>query len=154
MFVLENLWEIKWGGKGCFARLLPRLFCILTERPRHKHKPKWAAFINLKQQIFNPNCYVTKWNHTQLSVQFQQATKKKCSPKTCNATTSKMRHQRFSEQNLKAISPLLSTHGGLCMNFLCFDKVWGRERFQSSYSSREKKFISLKEHDEDFGKQE
>lgn len=76
MFVLENLWEINWGGKGWFTRLLSQLFCILTECPQHKHKPKWAAFINLKQQISNPNCYVTKWNHTQLSVQFQQATKK------------------------------------------------------------------------------
>lgn len=76
MFVLENLWEINWGGRGCFTRLLSQLFCILTGCPQHKHKPKWAVFMNLKQQISNSNCSVTKWNHTQLSAQFQQATKR------------------------------------------------------------------------------
>lgn len=54
----------------------------------------------------------------------------------------------------ETISPLLSTPRSLCKNKASSHKVWGSWRLQSRHTQAGKKSFSLKEHDEEFWKQE
>lgn len=122
------------------------------------HKPDWDAFVaaptfaRLKQQIWNPNCCATNdgcHNHT-------PPTSENFSPKMCNATTLKVRSQRFSYENLKRnFAFALNSQKPLKKQRKFMQSLTQRERLQSRRTQAGKKsFFSLKEHDEDFGKQE
>lgn len=135
------------------------LFCIRSEDCLLKiPRTNWTgtAFVHLKQQIWQ----TAKWqmmNAIRLTVftvsTILQASKtfwQRCAMPQPQKWGARENFIRKSEK----ISPLLSTPRSLCKNKASSCKVWGRRRLQSRHTQAGKKSFSLKEHEEEFGKQE